>query len=185
MDVRKQFLRVKKKRKRTVITPEEMDTLETAFRKLPRPDRFAKITLAKELGKTENFVSIWFQNRRARERRLSQPTSDIQGVCTQTDGTEAGGSEWVVHQSEPLDLSDRGQREAEVTLSQAHISPTQEAWLFGRIIRMAAAAEGGILPTDSPHLEEAMMDACRGITLRDGRLLYHKDTGFQIDGLQH
>lgn len=69
----------------------------------------------------------------------------------------------------------------EVSLFYAQTSPTHEACLFGRIIRMAAAAEGGILPTDSQYLEEAMMDARRGISLSDGRLLYQRDSGFQFD----
>ena len=64
--------RKKKKRKRTVISNEEIDRLEKFFSKEPRPDRLAKMDLAKELGKPEIFVSIWFQNRRARERKMSQ-----------------------------------------------------------------------------------------------------------------
>lgn len=52
--------------------------------------------------------------------------------------------------------------------------------LFGRIIRMAAAAEGGILPPGGPYTAEAITDACSGIRLSDGILVYKKETGFDF-----
>ncbi|XP_052802942.1 homeobox protein ceh-10-like [Mya arenaria] len=181
MEDRKLFIRAKKKRKRTVITPDEVDILETSFRSDPRPDRYSKIKLAKEMGKSENFISIWFQNRRARERRLMQPQAQ---TATCTDGGGAGGAttgSLMMDQLEPLDLSEKSPRTD--TTHKSKPSAINKFPLFGRIIRMAAAAEGDILAPDSPHLEEAMTDACRGITLTDGRLLYGKDSGFQIEDL--
>ena len=59
-----------KKRRRTVITPDEIERLEDSFRAEPKPDRNLKLDLARELSKTENFINIWFQNRRAKERKL-------------------------------------------------------------------------------------------------------------------
>lgn len=70
-----------KKRRRTVISPEEMEKLEDSFGKEPKPDRLAKLELAKDLAKPENFINIWFQNRRAKERKMNKnqtPETDVE-----------------------------------------------------------------------------------------------------------
>lgn len=69
MDVR---LFSKKKRKRTIITKSDLEKLEELFTVDKWPDRRRKEQLAKSIRKTENFVNTWFQNRRAKLRRLSR-----------------------------------------------------------------------------------------------------------------
>ena len=59
-----------KKRRRTVISPGEIEKLEESFEKEQKPDRITKLELAKQLSKPESFVNIWFQNRRAKERKM-------------------------------------------------------------------------------------------------------------------
>ena len=59
----------KPRRKRTVITPDQLDKLETSFKQEPWPHRSRKENIAKDLDKPEPFVSIWFQNKRARVKR--------------------------------------------------------------------------------------------------------------------
>lgn len=76
MDLRNQ--KRTKKRRRTVITPEEIERLEAEFRKEPKPDRNSKVELAKDLGKTENFINIWFQNRRAKERKMIKTPNETE-----------------------------------------------------------------------------------------------------------
>jgi hypothetical protein len=66
----------KKKRKRTVICPKELEKLENLFQVEPWPSRSSKETLAFDIGKSENFISVWFQNRRARMRRETKSTSE-------------------------------------------------------------------------------------------------------------
>ena len=129
MDDRKTVLRAKKKRKRTVITPDEVDVLESAFRIQSRPDRYAKIKLAKDLGKTENFISIWFQNRRARERRQSHPPArDDVRHTSRRDGNTCRTFSLTDEQEEPLDLSDKSPRPL-LTLA----SPKSKVNLHNRI----------------------------------------------------
>ncbi|GAB1605031.1 hypothetical protein Ahia01_000784900 [Argonauta hians] len=62
----------KNRRKRTSITGELLECLEMFYRKNSRPDRCERRQLAVEIGKPENLVRIWFQNRRAKQRRESQ-----------------------------------------------------------------------------------------------------------------
>lgn len=59
----------KKRRKRTMISPTELEKLESLFKSEAWPSRVNKVRLAEEIRKTEHFVSTWFQNRRARQKR--------------------------------------------------------------------------------------------------------------------
>lgn len=119
MDEEKRFTKAKKKRKRTVITPHEMEVLESSFRDQPRPDRFAKMRIAKQLGKPENFISIWFQNRRARERKSTshlETATALSASFPRTPpmltlgpvGASVSSSPFFADQEEPLDLSESG-----------------------------------------------------------------------------
>lgn len=101
--------KLKKRRKRTVITADEMVILESSFKNENRPDRFAKMRLAKQLGKNENFISIWFQNRRARERRekrlsASETTESSRDNIDPILLTKAVHSSYET-EDQPLDLS--------------------------------------------------------------------------------
>ena len=74
-----------KKRRRTVISPDEIEKLEESFGKEQKPDRITKLELAKQLSKSENFVNIWFQNRRAKERKLNKPNEQGMYPASETD----------------------------------------------------------------------------------------------------
>ena len=61
--------RIRKRRKRTIITAEQLEKLEKTFKQEQWPNKLRKERLAFELGSSEQFVSIWFQNKRARVKR--------------------------------------------------------------------------------------------------------------------
>lgn len=63
---------LKKRRRRTIINSKDLEKLESLFKTSKWPDRAQKVRLSKAIGKTENFISTWFQNRRARMRRLAR-----------------------------------------------------------------------------------------------------------------
>lgn len=63
---------VKKRRRRTIISSKDLEKLEGLFKISKWPDRIQKGRLSKTIGKSENFISTWFQNRRARMRRLAR-----------------------------------------------------------------------------------------------------------------
>ena len=78
----------KKKRKRTIIPPEQVEKLEALFFREQWPSRIRKEDLAQELGQTEHFVSVWFQNRRARQKKedlIAKPKVDEQMIPILSD----------------------------------------------------------------------------------------------------
>ena len=78
-----------KKRRRTVISPDEIEKLEESFEKEQKPDRITKLELAKQLSKPESFVNIWFQNRRAKERKINNfnKPQNMYPPCESKNGT--------------------------------------------------------------------------------------------------
>ena len=62
-------VRGRKRRKRTIITAEQLEKLEHTFKQEQWPNKMCKERVAYELGSNEQFVSIWFQNKRARVKR--------------------------------------------------------------------------------------------------------------------
>ncbi|OWF53392.1 diencephalon/mesencephalon homeobox protein 1-A-like [Mizuhopecten yessoensis] len=69
--------KMKKKRKRTVISKKDLEKLEALFQQDKWPDRSKKMHLAMVISKSENFISTWFQNRRAKFRRLQHDTETL------------------------------------------------------------------------------------------------------------
>jgi hypothetical protein len=67
----------KKKRHRT--TPEQLRTLEETYEREKMPNQELRERLAKKLGMTPRRVQIWFQNKRAKEKRSKpSPRSSMQ-----------------------------------------------------------------------------------------------------------
>ena len=59
----------KPRRKRTVIPAKELERLEKLFSENNWPNRQQKQSLAADLGRSKQFVNIWFQNKRARVKK--------------------------------------------------------------------------------------------------------------------
>lgn len=57
-------------RKRTHLSSSQVSTLEASFKENSLPDSTTRSRLAKELSVTERTVQIWFQNRRAKEKKM-------------------------------------------------------------------------------------------------------------------
>jgi len=58
-----------KLRPKTVFTKSQLDELENAFVSNPYLEKDRREILAFSLGLTDNQVSVWFQNRRARMKQ--------------------------------------------------------------------------------------------------------------------
>lgn len=88
----------KKRRRRTIINSRDLERLENVFKTSKWPDKTQKGRLSKAIGKTENFISTWFQNRRARMRRLALQKDilddvDINNVNIYRQQDVGGGTE--------------------------------------------------------------------------------------------
>jgi len=60
------------KRPRTTITAKQLDTLKRAYQSSPKPARHIREKLSVDTGLDMRVVQVWFQNRRAKEKRLKR-----------------------------------------------------------------------------------------------------------------
>ncbi|CAO3656937.1 unnamed protein product [Mucor hiemalis] len=84
-------------RKRTHLKTSQVATLQESFNSNPLPDSSVRSRLARELSVTERTIQIWFQNRRAKARKLDSlgplPTNTLQSNgCSNKSSVRAG---WI------------------------------------------------------------------------------------------
>ncbi|KAI5743439.1 hypothetical protein M8J77_018206 [Diaphorina citri] len=60
------------KRPRTTITAKQLETLKMAYNTSPKPARHVREQLSQDTGLDMRVVQVWFQNRRAKEKRLKK-----------------------------------------------------------------------------------------------------------------
>ena len=60
------------KRPRTTITAKQLESLKRAYNESPKPARHVREQLSAETGLDMRVVQVWFQNRRAKEKRLKK-----------------------------------------------------------------------------------------------------------------
>lgn len=65
------------KRKRQRTNPEQLDLLEQMFQTNTMPNQQTRVQLAAELGMSARRIQIWFQNKRAKVRRIKIKQDDI------------------------------------------------------------------------------------------------------------
>ncbi|KAL0088602.1 Homeodomain-like DNA binding domain-containing transcription factor [Phycomyces blakesleeanus] len=62
-------------RKRTYLRPPQVATLQESFESNPLPDASSRASLARQLGVTDRTIQVWFQNRRAKSRKMESISS--------------------------------------------------------------------------------------------------------------
>ena len=83
------------KRPRTTITAKQLDTLKRAYQSSPKPARHVREKLSNDTGLDMRVVQVWFQNRRAKEKRLKRDSADCSGAPLgggQQGGVAAGSA---------------------------------------------------------------------------------------------
>ncbi len=78
------------KRPRTTITSKQLDTLKAAYSVSPKPSRAVREQLANETGLEVRVVQVWFQNRRAKDKRGGK--GDEAGSPTLSSSPTADGA---------------------------------------------------------------------------------------------
>ncbi|XP_071784598.1 uncharacterized protein [Asterias amurensis] len=73
----------RKRRKRTIITADQLEKMENLYKQEQWPGRDKKEVLAKDIGMSSHFVNIWFQNKRSRMKKLAQEEEELE-VLRQT-----------------------------------------------------------------------------------------------------
>ena len=91
--------RPKFRRSRTIFNPEQLEVLEKHFEKIKYPGVKQRKRIADEIGLPEERVQIWFQNRRAKDKRQMEQQAKLQklvdeAICgSQEENRIKGGAE--------------------------------------------------------------------------------------------
>ncbi len=82
------------KRPRTTITQKQLDVLKSAYNSSSKPSRPMREQLSQQTGLDMRVVQVWFQNRRAKEKRTKKDGDDsLTPLDEGGDFSELGGIE--------------------------------------------------------------------------------------------
>ena len=79
------------KRPRTTITAKQLETLRNAYSQSSKPSRHVREQLSQDTGLDMRVIQVWFQNRRAKDKRMKKE-EEQQGSAT-SPTTPTPGSE--------------------------------------------------------------------------------------------
>ena len=77
------------KRPRTTISSGQQDLLKLAYAQNPRPQRTVREDLAKQVGLSARVVQVWFQNRRAKEKRSQKESLESSSSIKSKKGVQS------------------------------------------------------------------------------------------------
>ena len=74
------------KRPRTTITAKQLETLRKAYNQSSKPSRHVREQLSQDTGLDMRVIQVWFQNRRAKDKRMRKE-EEQQGTTSPTTPT--------------------------------------------------------------------------------------------------
>lgn len=80
------------KRPRTTISAKSLETLKQAYQTSSKPARHVREQLAADTGLDMRVVQVWFQNRRAKEKRLKKDAGRRWGAYGMPKGLDSGSA---------------------------------------------------------------------------------------------
>ena len=116
----------KKVRVRSVLSEETLRILRSQYELNPRPKKHDILRLSQEVNYPPRVVQVWFQNMRARDRRLAKTLPSIQSGSSGSSGLNSFeiNSENLTMFSPNQSLNQRSLSPAKATLTIPHFKPS-------------------------------------------------------------
>ncbi|XP_018335500.1 LIM homeobox transcription factor 1-beta [Agrilus planipennis] len=89
------------KRPRTILTSAQRRQFKASFEVSPKPCRKVREALAKETGLSVRVVQVWFQNQRAKMKKIQRKAKQDDGGKTSSDKEKSEKDEKIIKQESP------------------------------------------------------------------------------------
>ncbi|XP_011494973.1 PREDICTED: LIM/homeobox protein Lhx4 isoform X2 [Ceratosolen solmsi marchali] len=124
------------KRPRTTITAKQLETLKLAYNNSPKPARHVREQLSQDTGLDMRVVQVWFQNRRAKEKRLKKDAGRTRwSQYFRSIKGNAGG-----HSPRHEKLLDKDELKVDLDSSFGHNDLSNDS--YGTVVNMGLDGEG-------------------------------------------
>ncbi|XP_046411142.1 LIM/homeobox protein Lhx3 isoform X2 [Neodiprion virginianus] len=125
------------KRPRTTITAKQLETLKLAYNNSPKPARHVREQLSQDTGLDMRVVQVWFQNRRAKEKRLKKDAGRTRWsqYFRSMKGGSGGG-----HSPRHEKLLDKDELKVDLDSSFSHHDLSNDS--YGTVVNMGMDGEG-------------------------------------------
>ena len=111
------------KRPRTTITAKQLEILRASYNTSSKPSRHVREQLAQETGLDMRVVQVWFQNRRAKDKRQKKEDGDTMSPTATTPGGESPNASLTLDTSQGSYSLDTSAASGVVTSNNVHMIP--------------------------------------------------------------